>query len=95
MPVPTPPARSAVSQSISPVRPPTTTQATTTTVANTNTVPDVSGMMRKDASNTLQADGYNPSFSAANCPTPNTTVQSTNPPAGTSAPKGSTVFLNC
>jgi serine/threonine-protein kinase len=74
---------------------PTTTQATTTTVANTATVPDVSGKTRFQASNTLSAAGFNPTFSTANCPSPGTTVQSTNPPAGTSATTGSTVTMIC
>jgi len=74
---------------------PTTTEIPTSTTTGTTVVPDVSGETRNKATNDLSAAGFNPTFSPANCPTGSTQVQSTNPPAGSTAAKGSTVTMLC
>jgi serine/threonine-protein kinase len=75
---------------------PTTTEAVTTTTSGnfTATVPDVSGQSRASATSELHADGFS-SVNGSNCPTQASVVQSTNPPAGTTTSKSSTIFLNC
>jgi serine/threonine-protein kinase len=75
---------------------PTTTEAATTTTngGSTATVPDVTGDRPAAANATLRSNGFSPS-PAGSCSTPGSTVQNQNPTAGTSAPKGSTVFYSC
>jgi serine/threonine-protein kinase len=55
-------------------------------------VPDVTNQLVKDAINNLKAQGFKPKMAAPMDPN-NSTVVSTNPPAGTQAPKGSEVTI--
>ncbi|MBV8162013.1 MAG: PASTA domain-containing protein, partial [Acidimicrobiia bacterium] len=75
----------------------TTTEAATTTTsgAGTATVPDVIGSNRAPAAAALRNAGFAPSWAANNCPSASSTVVNQNPPGGTSAPAGSSVFLTC
>ncbi len=55
-------------------------------------VPNVGNQLVKDAINTLKAQGLKPKLAAPTDPN-NSTVVSTNPPAGTQVPKGSEVTI--
>jgi serine/threonine-protein kinase len=75
---------------------PTTTEAVTSTTnaGSTATVPDVSGQSRVSATSELHNAGFS-NVNGSNCPSPTSVVQSTNPSAGTTTSKSSTIFLNC
>jgi serine/threonine-protein kinase len=74
---------------------PTTTQAaTTTTNANTATVPNVIGETKSKAQKDIGDAGLSPS-AAGNCSIAGATVQTQNPPGGTTVASNSTVFFSC
>jgi serine/threonine-protein kinase len=74
---------------------PTTTEAVTSTTnaSNTATVPDVSGQNKAAATSELHSAGFS-NVNGSSC-TAGSVVQSTNPSAGTTTSKSSTIFLNC
>jgi serine/threonine-protein kinase len=87
---------STVAMTVSSGAAPTTTEPSTSTTSGSGTaiVPDVTGKTRAGANASLEASGFSPS-PAASCSAPGSTVQSQNPPGGTSEPKGSSVFFSC
>ena len=89
------PKGSTVTMVVSSGPSPTTTEPVTTTTesANTATVPDVSGQSKSVATAELHSAGFS-NVNGSSC-TPGATVQTTNPPAGTTTAKSTTIFLNC